>query len=347
MKKYYLNIEIKTTKMKQVILLVLLLIPFFLLSQNPLDSLIKEGIALHDAGDYDAAIKKYKEALNYDEKSSLAYYELGLTSYTKGDYKKSAKYADKVLKIDDGYLREAFTLKGSALDNLGKTKAAIKTYEKAIEAFPKDHLLYFNLALTRYNAGLADEAEQDLKKGLQVNPSHSTSNYLLGIIKMEQGRRVESLLAFHFFLLLEPNTAKSKEALARVSSLMNEGVTKKDEKNIEINLAALGEEDDFSTANLMLSLLSASNMTEENENKSKEQLFYENTESLFSVLNEQKEGKTGLWWDFYVNFYGALLDAGHLETYCYFIRQQNGEAEQKWIAENNEKVEQFFQWLQE
>ena len=317
------------------------------MSQSELDSLVKEGIELHDAGEFEAAIKKYEDALQYDKNSSLINYELGYTNYVKGDYKYAIKYLDKVIKNNNGYLKEAYTAKGSSLDNLGKPKAAIKTYEKAIKIFPEEYLLYFNLGLTRYNEGMIKDAEKDIKSGLQLNPTHNTSNYLLGIIKMEQGRRIESMLAFHFFLLLEPNTQRSKEALSRLDRLMNAGITKKDEKNIEINIRSLGAKDDFSSANLMLSLLGASNRTEENKDKSKQQLFYENTKSLFSVLNEQKEGKTGLWWDLYVNFYSSLLDSGHMEAYCYHITQQQGDAEQKWVTENEEKMTQFYQWLKE
>ncbi len=337
----------KTKKMKKSILLIQLIIPFFLIGQSTQDSLVNEGVRLHDSGNYEEAIKKYEEALEHDKESSLVLYELGYTNYVMGDYKKAIKYLDKVIKNKEGYLREAYTAKGSSLDNMGKSKAAIKTYEEAIKEFPEDYLLYFNLGLTRFNQGMIKESEEDIKQGISLNPAHTTSNYLLGIIKMEQGRRIESILAFHFFLLLEPDTKRSQEALIRLESLMYQGITKKDEKNIEINLLSLGEEDDFSSANLMLSLLGASNMTEENQNKSKQKLFYENTESLFSVLKEQKEGKTGLWWELYIEFYSSLLESDHMEAYCYFISQQKGEEEQKWISENGDKMDKFYKWLQE
>ena len=97
----------------------------------------------------------------------------------------------------------------------------------------------------------------------------------------------------------------------------------------------------------MLSMLTAANMSDENKEKSSQELFYENTETIFAMLDEMKEGKKGFWWGLYVDFYAILVNTEHLEAYCYYITQSNGETEMKWVEEHADKVDDFFRWVQE
>lgn len=331
--------------MKRIILLFLFLIPLVVFGQEEIETIVKAGIELHEAGKYEEAVEKYKEALKIDKQSSLVNYEIGYAYFAMKEYKKSIKYLDKVIKKNDGFLKEAYTVKGSCVDLLGKPKEAIEVYNKAIEKFPDDYLLYFNTALTQYNSNDLAGAENNLINAIYLKPTHPTSNYLLGVIKADQGRKIESFLALNFFLLIEPNSGRSKDALVLLRKTMGAGVTQKEDKNIEINLNLTEEKDDFSAANMMLSLMAASSMIEENKDKTPQELFYENTNSIFEMLSEDKKDKEGLWWDLYVDFYSKLVTSKNTEAYCYFISQSNGEAEAKWIDEHQTEMKQFIDWL--
>src|SRR5260370_1820909 len=48
--------------------------------------LIKEGVALHDAGDYDGAIAKYKQVLAESPDVVLSLHELAFSYFAKNDY---------------------------------------------------------------------------------------------------------------------------------------------------------------------------------------------------------------------------------------------------------------------
>ena len=331
--------------MKRIILLAILLIPMTFFAQSDIETIVKEGIALHDAGKYEEAITVYEKALKVDKKSSLVHYEIGFSYFAKGDYKKAIKHMDKVIKKGDKHLKGAYMTKGSSLDVMGKPKDAIKIYKEAIREFPDDYLLHYNLALTQYNLGEKGEAETNLIDGISLNPMHGTSNYLLAIIKSEQGKKVEALLGLHFFLLIEPDSDRSKSALAILKELMGEGVEQKDDNNVEITLSDLDDDNDFAATNLILSLVAASKHLDENKDKSSQELFNENTESIFTILKELKEDKKGIWWDLYVNFYASLIDSGNMEAYCYFVTQTNSELEVKWIEEHEEQMNKFYDWL--
>src|SRR2546427_6308875 len=51
--------------------------------------LIKEGVALHDRGDYDGAVSRYAEVLRENPNNISALYEMSYSYFVKKDYQKS------------------------------------------------------------------------------------------------------------------------------------------------------------------------------------------------------------------------------------------------------------------
>ena len=113
---------------KQILILGLLLISTFIYSQTVIDSLVQTGIQYHDKGNYEEAIETYKAALKIEPNSALVHYEISMTYMYAKDYKSSIKHSNKVIKLNDKYIVQAYNTKGSCLDYLGKSKKAIKLY---------------------------------------------------------------------------------------------------------------------------------------------------------------------------------------------------------------------------
>lgn len=312
---------------------------------SDLQNLVDQGVHLHDKGDYKGAIEKYKKALEINSKSDLANYEISSSYFALEQYEKAIKHSNKVISEKSNYVDQAYILKGSALDMMGKTKEAIKTYKKGIKAFPENHLLYYNLAYTDYKIKEIKEAEEALQKALVIMPAHASSHLLLGYITNDMGQRVKSLLALYNFLLLEPTGKRASSAFNMLSFQLKKGVKKKSSNEIVITMSADNAKDEFRTAELMLSLLEASKSIEENENKTEIELFSDNSKSFFSVLGEMKKDNTGFWWNYYVDFFYALKTAEDMETFGYYISQsRENEQITAWIKSNPEKVEKLLKW---
>jgi len=335
-------------KVKQTgILLVVLFLTIQSFAQSNIESFVKEGIEYHDSGDYEKAIETYKKALKLDPESALVNYEIALSYFTKGDYKEAIKYSDIVLNQNKDYMLHAYITKGSALDMLGETKESIKLFEKAIKKTKGHYLLYYNLGLNYYKLNDLDNAEENVIRAIENNPNHSSSHLILANIHNQKGNSVQTLLAAHYFLFLEPDTNRSSAAYLMIEENFGGNVSKDSSKPNTINIMLSPNNDSsFGAVELMISLLEASKGIEKNEGKTEDETFIENTESFFKILGELKKKKDKeIWWTFYTTFFYDLAKSEHLETYCKYITQSSNENSKKWLNENENKLIEFDEWL--
>ncbi|MCB8999316.1 MAG: hypothetical protein H6540_04505 [Bacteroidales bacterium] len=162
-----------------------------------------------------------------------------------------------------------------------------------------------------------------------------------------KGERVKSILPLYYFLMLEPNTKRSISNYKSLIEQLGQGIDKKDEQNINVNIQLSPTTDtDFSAAEMMVSMLAASRYTEKYKDKSDMELFVETNNGIFSVLGELKKDNTGFWWDLYVKTFYDLVQTNNDEAFSYFIsKSTNSEDVNKWISENNDKMQNFQDWL--
>jgi tetratricopeptide (TPR) repeat protein len=329
-----------------IVFLVLTTFTFDAFSQETeVEKIVAEGTQLHDQQKYQAALDQFNKALAIDEKSPLTHYEMANTYFALKNYEKTIEHSNKVIKLNKDHLEAAYILKGSAEDITGNAKDAVKTYKAAIKKFPDSYLMQYNLALTCYNMNELVQSELALQKALALNPKHSSSHLLLGYVMAAQSKRVKSVLALYNFLLVEPNSPRASDAYKTLRSQLQKGVSKEGDNTINITLSMDSKRDDFSPAEVMISMLEASKNLEEKKNKPEQQLFAENTASLFSVLGELKGKNNSFWWTYYVNFFYSMKQNDHVETFTYYISQStNDPAVDSWLKENNRKIDAFSKW---
>ncbi len=332
-------------KMKKLLLLFsILFVSCWSFAQNSkIDSLVQEGIKLHDNGEYDKAIEKYKEALNIEPNSSLVNYEISFSYLSAKDYINAEKYSKKVIDLDDGNILGAYISYGSALDMQGKTNKSIKVYEKAMKDF-NNYLLYYNHALSCFNKGDNSKAYESALKAINNNSSHASSHLILSKIMERQGVRIKAMLPLYFFLLIEPNSPRSATEYQTLRNFIDHGVTQSSDNKINVSVP-MNDDPDFGAAEMMISLSKASNSLEENKGKSELQLFVENNDGIFKILGELKKDNTGFWWDFYVPFFYDLAEENLTETFSYFISQSQGEEVSKWFDEHSADFEKLKIWM--
>jgi len=338
--------------MKRFLLILSLLVTISCFGQGKIDSLVQIGIQYHRDGEYKKAIEVYNEALKIDPKSPLVNYELARTYMYSGDNEKTIKYSDIVIKQKKDYLLDAYNAKGSALDNMGKTKESIELFKKAIKEYGDNYLLWYNLGVNYFKIQDDKNAESAFINAIRNNPSHASSHFLLAQTEKEQNQRVQSLLSLYYFLLLEPSSERSKIAYKLLKEQFSGNVQKdkNDPKKITIFMNPQKmESDEFAGVEFMLGIYESLNLSAENKDKTPDELFINNTKSFFTSLGElrEKEEREGIWWNFYVPAFYSLAKSDYMDVFCYYISMSSNENARKWLKENSKKVEDFGKWMSE
>ena len=311
---------------------------------------IREGVALHDRGDYDGAIRKYEEVLAENPSNTLALYEESYAYSAKKDYKKSLELAYRGAQYKSEQLAGFYVLIGNDLDLLGQSDKSIEVFRKGIKLFPKEGALHFNLAVAYLNAKRPDDAKKSLKESLVLNPQHPSSHFLLANVFFRTGYRTPALLAAARFLALEPDTQRSATALKIVRDVLGGGATpgaKPNEITINLDMNAKKDEGDFSSVDIVLGLTGAVGMTEKGKDKTEAQRLADQLDTLISLLDEKdsKKKESTFVFQYYVPYFIEMKQKGHVEAFVYNALQSSGlPGVREWLSANSGHVMQFLLW---
>jgi len=204
-----------------------------------------------------------------------------------------------------------------------------------------------------------------LKKGLRLNPSHSSSHVLLGNLFLREGEKIPALMALVRFLILEPGSSRSNMFLQQVYGLLQAGVsaggrdpaTGKEKITIRFNDVSESEEGDFSAINLAMSLMAIELTGVDSGTDSKEQTLAEKKASsmklIFSLMKRVREPeakKKGFSAEYYAPYYRKIHENGFSEAVAYLIMRSDDDPEvQNWFSSeaNEAKLTEFLQWSKE
>lgn len=343
--------------MKKIIYPLLIVFSTFSIATAQTDEvtrLIKEGIALHDKGNYKEAIEKYTQAVALDPNSGVANYEIAYSYQMMNDFANAIKYADIAISKGGGTELSGYIIKGSAMDDMGDTKGAIKVYEKALKRFPDNYLLFFNYGISNSRIGKIDEAEEAYIKAILLKPTHPGSNLVLAHLNLDRGNKTKGILGLYFFLMLENNTERAKTAFDRLQEVLYNGIAvEEDGKNTTITLNSDGEIGEMaSQISLNMRLMES---IKANKDKNKFERLAIDTDTFFEVTSEfdenkkkkKKKGELDVWSDIYLPIFYGIHEKKHAEAFTYHIsKASQDQLVTTWIESNQFKMDAFYDWLQ-
>lgn len=352
-------------KRRLFLLCTLFLIALAAQAQNSVDDYVQKGIEYHDAGKYMKAIEMYKKALEIDPKSPAANYEICYSLLALKDYSGAIKYANKVIAMNNDYSIQGYIIKGTAYDDSGNPKKAVKVYQDGIKKYGQHYLLCYNLAVTMVSLKDYNKAEESLSNGLHSKPNHPGSNLLLSYINLDKSRKVEGLLALHYFLVNESGTDRSKQAAKtlietyRGMASVSEGDSGK--MKINITMSPINKKDGLNLKDMLFSIAVGKNLLDSSKTKSKVSLFMANTRSLVYLMLGKSEDKDDddaieeaaknisksedIYMTLYTAFLSKVILSDHFETYCYYIMSGADKEAARWIEENPGKVSELAEWF--
>ena len=152
------------------------------------------GIASLDAGDYNAAIQSFEEALE-ERKGSVGEFEYdilkyrGEAEYRVGDYEAAAHTYDVLIQVDGGRA-EYYNLYAMALARSGDWNSALEAYNKGLEADPE--AAFGGEALSAVGEGCEGQGEYERAMTLYAQAIEAGGNAgrlynRMGLCAMEKG----------------------------------------------------------------------------------------------------------------------------------------------------------------
>lgn len=321
--------------------IILIFFCFSLLSnaQPSSDKLIRKGVSLHDKGRYQDAISYYQQALKANPSSMSATYEMSLSYLQLKDYDNALKYSTKVINANfKPLLVDAYCVKSSALADMNKLSQAIKLLNEALDRCGDEYLLHYNLGLSHFKAKDLNLAIYHLQKAIEIDTTHPSAFLLYAYALSDSDRWVQSFLAFHFFLLLEPNTDRSKDAFGEMYDIITQ--------KLDRNSPRLTPEDGIDRQKLYdkLQLI----QPKVDDQRFQYAFFEQASRQVFFTLSQmQDDSRKGLLWDFYVPIYSEILESGYFDTYCRYISVSYFPVSLDWWKNNTTKVDGFISWFED
>jgi tetratricopeptide (TPR) repeat protein len=311
---------------------------------------IREGAALHDKGDFDAAISKYQEVLKENPDNVVAIYELTFAYYAKKDYAKALEHAYRGAQYKSNQLGGFYTVIGNVLDTQGNAQKAVEVYKSGIKLMPDEGLLYFNLAITQRGMGKLEDARKSAKRAVVFSPEHKSSHLLLATLFHNGQYKTPALLAVLRFLTLEPRTERSVAALKIAQQVLQGGVSagkSSNEINIFVDLSAKKDEGDFGSIDLMMGLTKANSMSEKNKGKTEAELLADQFSTFLAILSEMdgKKLQSNFTGKYYAPYFIEMKRRNYVEPFIYYTHQRSNLAGvPEWLQQNSARVDEFLNW---
>jgi tetratricopeptide (TPR) repeat protein len=355
---------------------IFILLAFFIASSSAIEAndniqrLIQEGIELHGAGEFQRAIEKYNEVLRIDSTNISAIYEISLSYLALSDYENAIKFSTKVINSNDQTLSVgAYAIKSEALAATDRVDDAIELLERGLERHGNEYLLHFNLALKYYRKNDLDNAITHVRKAIDLDKSHSEAFLLYAHTLNDKEMWVRSILVFQMFLLLEPDTQRSKAAFKELLRTMridipseaaepsfiqqqmmrNPAQTGRTVLPNEIPpLSAENGVNRYQIYNVIVSTLDS--LRAEALEDDLFTIFKTVNREIITQLDQQNdgsEGRTGKFWTFYVPFFAQIVKSEHYETFCRYISVSYLSESLEWWNDNPDYAESFVIWFEE
>jgi tetratricopeptide (TPR) repeat protein len=316
-------------------------------------TILREGTALHDRGDYEGAIAKYEQVLKENPNNDTVLYELSFSYQMKKDYRKSLELAYKGVQYKSDELILFYVVIGNDLDELGEPKKAVEVYKQGIKLAPDHAMLYYNLALTSARLSDFDEARKNLKKAVYLNPNHPSSHVALAQVFHKMGYKTPALFAVMRFLVVESRSRRSATVYPMFLELMRGGVSagkNPNEINIFFDPSAKKDEGDFGSLELVLGISRAAAGAvdkEKEKNKSEAQKLVDQLDTFLAVLSEgdPKGDKSKFAWRYYIPYFIEVKKRNYVEPLAYYISQtSNMNGVPEWLQANEARVNEFVNW---
>jgi tetratricopeptide (TPR) repeat protein len=164
----------------------------------------EKGLLHKTAGELEAAIAAYDQALKFKPDLNEAWYNRGLALFDLGRLKEAIAAYDQALKFKPDY-HEAWINRGVALRNLGRFEEAIAAYDQAVKFKPDDHYAWNNRGVALGDLGRLEEAIASFDQAIKFKPDKHEAWNNRGLALGNLGRLEEEIASYDQALKFKPD----------------------------------------------------------------------------------------------------------------------------------------------
>jgi len=230
------------------------------------DSLLRVGLGYHDSGRYAEAIAAYESILEENPDNVIALHEISYSCMAKGDYERALSFAQRGLKYRSESLPLFYMNEGNALDNLGRPDEGIAAFRKGLASGQHRYLFLYNIGFAFYRKSELDSARAYFQGALVENPRHASSNFALAMVYNAKHKKAPEILALARFLMLEPDSPRSADALRHLQTALGLDISSRGGKPERIELSFAPDSDavdgDTGLLDLSVTMARAASMTD-------------------------------------------------------------------------------------
>ena len=190
---------------------------------------IEAGTKLYDDGKYEEALAKDKMVNPSDSNYASALYESSMSLLALKRYDEAIAVCRKTIalnKADD----EAYNNLGTAYDEKNQEDSALAIYNRGLSYFPYSDRLWYNKAIVYERNNQRDKALEVFKDHQKFNPFYPSDHLELARTCWAEKHYAQAIMSYVTFLIIEPNSPRSLEALHELNDLCNGNEYKGDGK---------------------------------------------------------------------------------------------------------------------
>ena len=195
------------------------------------DILLKNAVALHQAGRLDEAENEYRRLLESTPDNPDLLYLLGLVAVQRGAFDAAVSHLFAAVRLSPETVPYRFTL-AQALFAAGHPHEALEHYGEVVRRDPSLPDAYNNIGSIRQSLNEPEKAQEYYDKALQVDPSFMPAYINSGVLKRSLGQTDEALALFDKAIALcpdEPDGYAQKALTLRETGRFAEALTHYDE----------------------------------------------------------------------------------------------------------------------
>jgi tetratricopeptide (TPR) repeat protein len=294
------------------------------------NTLLKEGVALNDAGKYAEAIAKYEEILKVDPNNMTALYEKAFTLTAWGKPDEAIPCFEKIIATNND--PTAYVGLANIYDNKGDFEKAKNMYLKGLTVAPKNNNLWFNLSVWYARQKDYGQSQSAAAEAIKANMKHANSYRNYAVAAYQQGKNAEALLALSNYLTLGVQPSQALGACHIIKEILNS------KPNSKAEGIAKMEQQTIATASVA-ALIGKTNLSQIDS------LTLQLTAVYKAIKQQQDQYGSAFFSKYFGNYFGTIADTPYMDIFTRFITVSLSVQENlAWLKARPEYIKEFNTW---